>query len=155
LSTKKIEDPFTYFCDRYPCQALEFLQKDKNLENARIFNEYSWGGYLIHQWPEKKLFIDGRLPQKKIKDHSYVEEYKLFFSEEKTISELINEYQIELFLIGNQEKKIKINWIDKNIFGIKEEKVKDDKNNLINFLEKNDQFEKIYEDKVGLIYHKL
>lgn len=154
LNTKKIENPFSYFCNQYPCQALEFLKKEKNLESAKIFNYYSWGGYLIHEWPEKKIFIDGRMPQKAVKEHSYVEEYRLFFSEEEgDIEKLIEEYEISLFLIKNQEKEIKLNWVDKNIFGIKEKKINNNKNNLIIFLE-NNNWEKIYKDNVSLVYFK-
>jgi hypothetical protein len=27
--------------------------------NGRIYNDYTWGGYLIYAWPEQKVFIDG------------------------------------------------------------------------------------------------
>ena len=27
---------------------------------GRIFNELAWGGYLLHAWPEQKVFIDGQ-----------------------------------------------------------------------------------------------
>ena len=26
---------------------------------GRIFHEFTWGGYLLHAWPEQKIFIDG------------------------------------------------------------------------------------------------
>ena len=28
--------------------------------NGRIFNEFSWGGYILYAWPEEKVFIDGQ-----------------------------------------------------------------------------------------------
>jgi hypothetical protein len=27
--------------------------------NGRIYNDYTWGGYMIYAWPEQKVFIDG------------------------------------------------------------------------------------------------
>lgn len=58
-------DPFKSFCGKYPCYAVNFLQKHhQKYLNKKLFNNYNWGGYLIHEYPEKQIFIDGRLPQK-------------------------------------------------------------------------------------------
>lgn len=148
-SIKVIKNPFAYYCQKYPCQALEFIKNDPKISSARIFNSYGWGGYLIHQWPEKKIFIDGRLPQIKIKNHSYLEEYLLFFKDEQNIKQKIEEYQIELFLLEKRKTK-KTKWLDQKLTGSKE--TKDKNNQLINYLEAN--FNKIYEDDIALIYFK-
>jgi hypothetical protein len=44
----------------YPYKAVEFL-KTQNIK-GNIFSNYNWGGYLIWNYPEKKVFIDGRMP---------------------------------------------------------------------------------------------
>lgn len=44
----------------YPKKAVEFLKA--NLPQGQIFSQYGWGGYLIWKLPEKKVFIDGRMP---------------------------------------------------------------------------------------------
>lgn len=44
----------------YPCEAIEFLKKQSGKGN--IFNRYEWGGFLIWQLPEYKIFVDGRMP---------------------------------------------------------------------------------------------
>jgi hypothetical protein len=44
----------------YPKQAIKFL-KDQKI-TGQVFSEYDWGGYLIWQYPEKKVFVDGRMP---------------------------------------------------------------------------------------------
>lgn len=49
--------------DFYPKNAVEFLRKS-NFE-GQILNSYDWGGYLIWKYPEKKVFIDGRMPSMK------------------------------------------------------------------------------------------
>lgn len=44
----------------YPARAVSYLKN--NLPSGNIFSDYNWGGYLIWQLPEKKTFIDGRMP---------------------------------------------------------------------------------------------
>lgn len=43
----------------YPCQAVKFLKKQKA---GYIFDRYEWGGFLVWQLPEYKVFVDGRMP---------------------------------------------------------------------------------------------
>jgi hypothetical protein len=42
----------------YPVRAVAYLRQ--NPQPSQMFNEYGWGGYLIWQLPEHKVFIDGR-----------------------------------------------------------------------------------------------
>jgi len=44
---------------QYPYEAAQWL-KD-NPQSGHVFNEYNWGGFLIWQLPELKIFIDGRM----------------------------------------------------------------------------------------------
>ncbi len=44
----------------YPEQAVIYLHN--HLPREQVFSTYNWGGYLIWQLPEKKVFIDGRMP---------------------------------------------------------------------------------------------
>jgi hypothetical protein len=44
----------------YPKGAVAYLKG--NLPKGQIFSEYGWGGYLIWKLPEKRVFIDGRMP---------------------------------------------------------------------------------------------
>ncbi len=43
-----------------PYSAVQFLRAQP--EKGAIFNRYEWGGYLIWQLPEYKIFVDGRMP---------------------------------------------------------------------------------------------
>lgn len=147
------KNPFSYFCTGYPCGAIKFLKYNTNFEETRIFNSYVWGGFLINQYPEQKIFIDGRQPQKPFKNHSYLEEYLLFYSNDTIIEEKIDEYNINLFLL-KKTQKIKLNWLDKNIFNLREEKINNNENKLIHFLNNNSAWEKIYEDETSLVYQK-
>ncbi|TAN63431.1 tetratricopeptide repeat protein [bacterium] len=44
----------------YPEGTISFMKKERLSGN--IFNEYVYGGYLIYNYPEVKVFIDGRTP---------------------------------------------------------------------------------------------
>lgn len=44
--------------DSVPMRAAAWL--DEHAANARIFNTYSWGGYLARRLPQARVFIDGR-----------------------------------------------------------------------------------------------
>lgn len=44
----------------YPKDAVSFLRE--NMPKGQMFSEYGWGGYLIWRLPEKRVFIDGRMP---------------------------------------------------------------------------------------------
>ncbi len=44
----------------YPTSAITYLKIHPY--SGQLFAPYEWGGYLIWQYPEKKVFIDGRMP---------------------------------------------------------------------------------------------
>ena len=44
----------------YPIEAVEYL-KTRSFA-GEVFSEYGWGGYLLWKYPEKKVFMDGRMP---------------------------------------------------------------------------------------------
>ncbi|OGD93964.1 hypothetical protein A3F02_01175 [Candidatus Curtissbacteria bacterium RIFCSPHIGHO2_12_FULL_38_9b] len=45
--------------DGYPAAAIKFIRDEKL--NGNLYNEYAWGGFLIWQLPQAKVFIDGRM----------------------------------------------------------------------------------------------
>jgi hypothetical protein len=44
----------------YPVSGVVYL--NQNQPRGQIFSDYNWGGYLILNLPQKKVFIDGRMP---------------------------------------------------------------------------------------------
>jgi len=64
----------------YPKDAVSYLKA--NPRTGEIFSDYGWGGYLILNLPEKKVFIDGRMPSwkwdtnEKSESTSAFEDYK-------------------------------------------------------------------------------
>ena len=92
------------FCGiRYPCAAVSYLKTHPDTKNDRLFSEYNWGGYLLWAYPEKQLFIDGRMPQVVYKDHSILEEYLEFRKSEEDAERMLNEYKINLVLIKKNQ----------------------------------------------------
>jgi len=87
----------------YPANAVTFLKEHPSAGN--VFAEYNWGGYLIWQYPEKKVFIDGRMPswkQASTKEESRnaFSEYQQFFTDMTTIPAFLNTYHIDTVLLA-------------------------------------------------------
>jgi hypothetical protein len=152
LKTNFTAHPFKnhLFCQSYPCQAVNFIKNNLQYKNLKIFNSYDWGGFMIWTWPEKKLFIDGRLSQYKYASHTLLEEYYEFFNEEM-VKEKLNEYNIQLVFL-KINKKIKLNWFEKYIFEFNEKKISEKKDYLKKHLEKAEEWKLIYCDNVSNIY---
>jgi hypothetical protein len=153
LSLRPAADPFSFFCQQYPCAATDFL-KNKGESGGNFFAEYSWGGYLIWKWPGKKLFIDGRLPQYPFAGRTLLEEYIEFFKENKA-EEKLKEYDIKLVLLKDDQKKIKLNWLNKKFFKFNEENMNKNENHLRDYLDNSKNWQLSYRDGVSRVYEKI
>ena len=78
-------------------EAVEYLKREKIEGN--IFNFYDWGGYLVWNLPEKKLFIDGRMTEWKIKDRHILRDYKTISNLEKGWEQKMEQYGINYVLL--------------------------------------------------------
>jgi len=154
ISFPIVDDPFRYFCSKYPCQATEFLQKEIQYKNLNIFNEYNWGGYLIWTYPEKKLFIDGRIPQAEYAGQTFLEEYLDFLRPQADYSAKLNQYNIKLVLIKTKDEKIKAHNLEKLIFWLRDSDL-NFPNYLRRYLEGSSDWQKIYSDPIASIYLKI
>lgn len=147
---KLINNPATNFCINYPCQAINFLKNNPQYKNDNILNEYVWGGFLIWLMPEKKIFIDGRLPQVEFSKWTFVEEYYNLITNQKDIPNKLKEYNIKLILIKrNQKTYTPKNW-EKLFFPINTST--NSKNELMEYLDKEPNWNIIYQDNVAKIY---
>ncbi len=156
FKTNFTNNPFNNqkFCKSYPCEAISFLKEHPEYNDLKFLNYYGWGGFMIWRWPEKKLFIDGRLPQYEFKDSTTLEEYFKIVKDNdygNIIEEKINEYQIELVMVPHS-KEFKMDFLEKIIFkrGVKNDKAM----NIEKYLSKSNNWEIIYEDKVSKIFIK-
>ncbi len=157
------KNPFTSFCEDkysnspnqilYPCGATKWLQGQDEYQKLRLLNRFGWGGYLIWQYPEKQLFIDGRMPQAPYKNYTILEEYNSI-EQEAQVAGKLKEHQIDLVMIEPAAKDIHLNWLEKNILLINEEEINKNRqrNALRDYLESSPEWQKVYSDPVAIIY---
>lgn len=150
LQLKNISNPFESFCNNYPCRAVNFLNNNPQYKDNNIFNEYVWGGFLIWAMPDKKIFIDGRLPQVAFSKWTFVEEYHNFISNENDIPDKLKEYNIRLVLIKTKEEHYIAKWWEKLFVPIKTNS--NSGNKLAEYLNKTTSWKIIYQDEVAKIY---
>lgn len=145
--------PFEAYCHKYPCGAISYLQYNPGLLGLNLFNEYNWGGYMIWAYPEKKLFIDGRLPQVEYKGHSFVEEYLDFFQPSTNIKKKLADYDINLILLKTKDDELIVKKWEKFLFWIDENDFRGE-NYLRLYLQASDEWSPIYQDELATIYQK-
>lgn len=82
----------------YPVAAVEYIKKQQ--PSRQIIAPYTWGGYLIWQLPDYKVFIDGRMPSWKndnppANESGWVlKEYQDLLSGKISAEQLTDKYQI-------------------------------------------------------------
>jgi hypothetical protein len=137
----------------YPSsKAISFLKTLPLSEN--LFNPYEWGGYLIWKIPERKVFIDGRMPSWRKNGRYVFGDYLKVRRVEKGFQEILEKYNIKLILLEKKDKLkgrlgnslAKEGWILK-ILGLGEEK------NLYQTLIENG-WKEIFEDETAIILKK-
>ena len=65
-----------------------------------MFNEYDWGGFLIWQFPEQKVFVDGRMPYWKTSNRfPFLEEQYAISAQSGSIEMLENTYGVDWIMI--------------------------------------------------------
>jgi hypothetical protein len=139
----------------YPEGAVGFL--GENLPSGQIFSEYGWGGYLIWKLPQKKVFVDGRMPSWRYKDNPQEEsdyamrDYIDLLEGEISYLDVFKKYGVDTVVWSIPKKES--NW---DSFLKKLEKLiskKKDTFDLITKLEE-DGWEKVFSDEVAAVYKK-
>jgi len=148
---KPVSSPFNAFCNNYPCAAIDFLDNNPQYLNSHLFNSYGWGGFLIHELPSKKIFIDGRLPQVEFAGKTFIQEYYSFFDTDSSPEIKLKEYNIGAVLIKIKDKPVKAKRWEKVVFMIKDEDLIT-VNRLKDYLDEASDWKVVYEDEVSRIY---
>ncbi len=150
-ATEFTNKPFTSYCNKYPCAAVQFLREHPEYHKLRIFNHYGWGGYIIGVWPEQRLFIDGRLPQYPFNNRTILEEYNDFFNKDM-LGDKLAEHNIEMVIFKPAADNYKPDFIERYILGRTERQYK---NELIEYLNNNSaSWTVVFEDAVAKIWIK-
>ncbi len=146
----------------YPGDAINFLKNSNS--NGEVFSEYGWGGYLIWKYPEKKVFIDGRMPSWKwnavTKDESNyaMGDYINIIKGKESYQEYFDKYNIKTVLLSTHQSKdfftaVQENLSQKYAFFNKLFSSTDTKFKLADKLA-SDGWKVVYQDKVSKIYKK-
>lgn len=146
-----ITRPFESFCRDYPCAAIDFLKGHSEYDKDRLFNEYGWGGFLIYVYPERKIFIDGRLPQVAYAGHSFLEEYLPFMKKDGAREKKLKEYDISLVLTKAKDNPIKIRRWEKIFFNLKESDFVTT-NFLREYLASSSDWKLVFKDELSVVY---
>jgi hypothetical protein len=91
--------------DTYPVHAIAYLRESPSKGN--LFSIYGWGGYLIWQYPEKKVFIDGRMPSWRWevnlpRESNYAfADYKKLLTDESGFTAVTARFHIDTLLLPN------------------------------------------------------
>jgi hypothetical protein len=149
-SLPRLGDPWQSFCGDYPCQAARQLQADPRYSQLKLFNKYDFGGWLIWVWPDKQLFIDGRMPQYPFAGQTLLEEY-LEFTRPNTLAAKLKAYDIEAILWSNHPMQYQLNWLDK-LLGFQDEYINGRHNYLQEWLEASPDWKKVFTDEAGSVY---
>ena len=83
-----------------PLKAIDFV--NKYCKNAKIFNDYNYGGYLALWLYDNKYFIDGRAGV--AFSESLIDEYLSSFYVKKDVSHLVNKYGIDILFVNKDFK---------------------------------------------------
>ncbi len=142
----------------YPKNAVLFLRN--NQVEGRLMSHYTWGGYLIWKLPEKKVFIDGRMPSWKWnagvvgETNDAMQEYVAVTNGEVSWQETFEKYDIQAVLWPSENENTRMDNLEKRwedfLASIGRRGKKKD---FIEELETSD-WNKIYEDEGAVIYQK-
>jgi hypothetical protein len=106
----------------YPANAVAYLRGHPPV--GQIFSSYDWGGYLIWQLPQKKVFIDGRMPSWRNTSAPDTEstyafgEYQSVLENKLSFAQVSKKYGINTLLISPRDLQVE----RQMIFGIDVEK---------------------------------
>ena len=93
----------------YPVNAVQYLAN--NQPHGNIFSDYGWGGYLIWKLPEKKVFIDGRMPSwrweitRESESNDAMRDYDAILADGQSYKTQFVKYQITTVLLPLQRNE--------------------------------------------------
>ncbi len=139
----------------YPKSAVSFLKK-QNI-NGEIFSVYNWGGYLLWKLPEKRVFIDGRMPSwqwraSASESDSAFKDYASIVSGAASYEKFFKKYNVHYVLWQNKNSKP----LSIDVFGVDISLLQNSNHYKARFISRleYDHWAKIFEDKTAVIYKK-
>ena len=97
---------------KYPLHAMNFIKT--HLPQGNIFTIYEWGGYFDWKLPEKRVFIDGRMPSfrhtapnKMESDYVFKEYTKGIYGKKKDFAKILKKYHIQMVVMPKHKESNK------------------------------------------------
>jgi hypothetical protein len=82
----------------YPVEGADFIRQ--HYPEARMFNSYAWGGYLINAlYPQQRVFIDGRAD---MYGDALVEDYVKVVTIQSGWQDVLDRYDVDLVIIERE-----------------------------------------------------
>lgn len=85
----------------YPQKIVEYLKK--NPCEGNIFSAYNYGGYLIWKLPEKKVYIDGRMPSWRLDGANYLQNYNDVVTNYFFLKKEFAKYNVKCAILDNYD----------------------------------------------------
>lgn len=141
----------------YPINAVSYLSQ--TIPAGEIFSDYGWGGYLILNLPEKRVFIDGRMPSWRWDKNPNTELASAFDTYNAVLGgvtdyrEIFDKFGVDTVLTRKRVPTSVSGLYNKaenflTLFGWEKNDFR-----LLEVLEK-DNWKKVYEDDVSVVYQK-
>lgn len=131
--------------EKYPKNAITYLRSNPSAGN--VLAAYEWGGYLIQHYPEKKVFIDGRMPswRQDISRHpaespDAFAEFTAFLAQTKPMKPMLTKYNIDTIILPRT-------LLEPNAFKKNTETIRTFNNSL-----RKNGFEQVYSDEVAIVF---
>ena len=139
----------------YPNQAVHFLKTHPSAGN--LLATYDMGGYLLWQYPQKKVFIDGRMPSWRASEAPVGQstnaflEYNKVFGEAKSTLAILRKYHIDTVIFSRIEEPRYVITLSRTLrkFGLLFPDMEEFKKEL-----QKEHFKLVYKDKSFVIYRK-
>jgi hypothetical protein len=110
----------------YPIEAVEWMRANPHQAGQRLYNDYGYGGFLLWWLPDRKIFIDGRMPAWRNGDRTLLHDYMALTRADPDLG-ILRKYSIDWALIRRQTP-------------------------LEEGLARDDSWQRIYEDHKAAIY---
>lgn len=130
----------------YPARAVDYLKSHP--ADGQVFSYHGWGGFLIWNYPEKKVFVDGRMNSWRRNSAPAIEstyafrEYLDFYNGKIDLNTIVGKYGIDTFLLP-QSSGGKLPFSKMSQYG-----------SVYKQLNKN-KWKIVYQDKTAVIYRNM
>ncbi len=139
----------------YPKNAVQFM--NDNQPEGRTFALYAWGGYLIWKQPDKKVYIDGRMPSWRYNDalenetNNAMDDYLDILNGERDFNKEADKYNINYVLLPQKNNRDRVGVYEKLSNLIRPKKKEDF--SIYEYLV-NNGWDVVYSDEVSVVYKR-